>query len=111
MTTRKRRYKIGNMRWRDVVELFFPRITQKQYEYLLWPCTCYPAGTPNQVIDQLRDICIRSGGDADKAIEMSHQEFDDVWEATRPERELWETQNELYRVWNQIQTKLLPVLT
>ena len=42
---------------------------------ILWNCTCYPAGTAEDIIKMLKNIRESSNNDVEKAMKISGEEF------------------------------------
>ncbi len=76
----KRKAKPKGPTWADLVNRFWGPATPEQMDSLLWCGTCFPAGSVLQVARQLRRLKRLSGGDFDKAMEITHREFDEEFE-------------------------------
>jgi len=69
------------------VRKHFPLLTHKEQVDILWCGTAFPAGCGEHVEKQLSDLAEKSKGNYEAAMDITHKEFDEVWERTRPERE------------------------
>ncbi len=69
------------------VQKHFPLLTKEEQIDILWCGTAYPAGCGEQVDQQLAELTKKSNGSFEDAMEISHREFDEIWERTRSERE------------------------
>ncbi len=79
----------------------FPLATTEQQITLLWCGTCYPADHGERIEEMFADLEQKSNGEYELAMDVTHQEIEDIWERTRPEREKlereeaeWETSSE-----------------
>lgn len=89
----------------NALQKHFPLLTGEQRVELAWSCTCYPAGEGNQVEEQLAELERKSNGSFEDAMEISYREFDEVWEATRPEREKRQREEEEAERFRQLQER------
>lgn len=89
----------------NALQKHFPLLTGKQRVDLAWCCTCFP-GEASQVEEQLAELERKSNGSFEDAMEISHREFDEIWEATRHLRSHW---NEKEQCWIEPEEKALAV--
>lgn len=68
----------------------FPLATTKEQMDLLWCGTPFPAEHGDCIEEMLADLEVKSNGNIQEAMDIVHQEFDEVWEATRHLRSRWE---------------------
>jgi len=96
MGSRKRKVskKSKGSTWNDLVNRFWGPATDEQMDSLLWCGSCFPFGSVLQVARQLRRLKRLSDGDFDKAMEITHREFDEEFELVRQQIAL-DKKNEL----------------
>jgi len=78
----------------NALQKHFPLLTGEQRVDLAWCCTCFPAGDGEQVEQQLAELERKSNGSFEDAMEISHREFDEIWEATRHLRPRWDEEEQ-----------------
>lgn len=62
--------------WIDAVrQATCPTMIPAEAEQWLWACTCFPFGTKEQTLANLKDYWQRSNGDLEVAIDLSHQDL------------------------------------
>ena len=60
----------------DGVRQYWPTLPEEDFDTLLWQCTCYPAGGPEDVVPQLREMAEKSGCDFGKAMAIADAEIE-----------------------------------
>ena len=58
----------------DAVKKYWPNLPEDKWDSLLWGATCFPAGEPEQVEQQLQELAEQSGCDFDKAMAIANME-------------------------------------
>lgn len=64
--------------WLDAVQAVWPGVTEDVALDLLWETTSYPIGSPAAVLSQLHEYHDKSKGHPAQAIEMAHQDMDNL---------------------------------
>jgi len=72
----------------SAVQKYFPLLIRKEQLSILWCGTAYPVGCGEYVNQQLAELERKSNGNYDEAMRITHEEFDEIWERTRPERSI-----------------------
>lgn len=75
----------------NALQKHFPLLTGEERINLLWAGTCFPADcTSGRIEEQLAELELKSNGSYEEAMEITHREFDEIWEATRHLRPRWD---------------------
>ncbi len=91
----------------NAVRKYFPLLTPSQQLEILWCGTAFPAGCGERVDEQLAELEQKSNGNFEDAMRITHEEFDEVWEATRHLRARWD---EKEKRWIEPEEKALAAL-
>jgi hypothetical protein len=79
--------KASNMNALTQLLAAYPNLTEDKIGDFLMNATAFPFNSLPDAVKQAIEYAEASGGDYEKAINLSNEEFDKNWEATRPERE------------------------
>lgn len=74
----------------NAVRKHFPLATDKQKMNLLWCGTCFPADHGDRIEEMLAELEVKSNGEYELAMDITHREFDEIWEKTRHLRPRWD---------------------
>jgi len=68
----------------DFVKQYFPDVrSAAEARDLLWGATCYPFGSEEMVVEQMKEMYLLSNGDVELAIAIAHERTDQEMQSLR----------------------------